>query len=238
LVSKSKGNFVASEAQIAAGIITNTSINAAAAIAYSKLNLAGQIVNADVAAGAAIAKSKLASLAIVDADVAAGAAIGMAKLAATADTVSVQVVGSSITQKSENLVGPIITSDFTTTSASLVDVTGVTITLAATNNVTSKLRALFMALTSNTSTVTFSLSVSTGTADYTWRNSSIQTSPVFTVSRNVDNALAVTGGTNMIVDLDGYISGTTSGIIVKVQASISGAITLTIKVGSALRGSY
>lgn len=44
---------------IATGGITNTHINSAAAIAYSKLNLANSVVNADVAAGAAIAYSKL-----------------------------------------------------------------------------------------------------------------------------------------------------------------------------------
>ncbi len=51
--------------------LTNVQIDAAAAIAYSKLNLAGSIVNADVASGAAIAKTKLAALGIVDADVSA-----------------------------------------------------------------------------------------------------------------------------------------------------------------------
>lgn len=43
-----------------AGVI-NTDVSAAAAIAYSKLNLATSIVNADVAAAAAIAVSKLAA---------------------------------------------------------------------------------------------------------------------------------------------------------------------------------
>lgn len=40
--------------------ITNVMVNSAAAIAYSKLNLAASIVNADIAAAAAIAISKLA----------------------------------------------------------------------------------------------------------------------------------------------------------------------------------
>lgn len=60
--------------------LVNADIDAAAAIAYSKLALANSIVNADIAAGAAIAKSKLAALAIVDADVAGGAAIAYSKL--------------------------------------------------------------------------------------------------------------------------------------------------------------
>lgn len=47
---------------IGAGVIVNSEINAAAAIAYSKLNLTGSIVNADIFSSAAIALTKLASL--------------------------------------------------------------------------------------------------------------------------------------------------------------------------------
>lgn len=62
--------------------ITNTEIDASAAIAYSKLALTGGIVNADVNASAAIAYSKLAlSGAIVNADLSASAAIALSKLA-------------------------------------------------------------------------------------------------------------------------------------------------------------
>jgi hypothetical protein len=50
-------------AQIADGTIVNADVNAAAAIAYSKLNLAGSIVNADISPSAAIADTKLATLA-------------------------------------------------------------------------------------------------------------------------------------------------------------------------------
>lgn len=46
--------------QIAAGSILNSDVNSAAAIAYSKLNLALTIVNADISTSAAIAYSKLA----------------------------------------------------------------------------------------------------------------------------------------------------------------------------------
>jgi len=46
-------------AELADGAVTNVKVNASAAIAYSKLNLADSIVNADIAAGAAIAYSKL-----------------------------------------------------------------------------------------------------------------------------------------------------------------------------------
>lgn len=45
---------------VTTGSLTNTHINASAAIAYSKLNLAGSIVNADVSASAAIASTKIA----------------------------------------------------------------------------------------------------------------------------------------------------------------------------------
>jgi hypothetical protein len=65
---------------VADGAITDVKINAAAAIAKSKL-AALAIVNADIDDGAAIAKSKLGALAIVNADVDAGAAIDKSKLA-------------------------------------------------------------------------------------------------------------------------------------------------------------
>jgi hypothetical protein len=46
---------------LASDLITNTHINSAAAIAYSKLNLTGSILNVDINASAAIARTKLAS---------------------------------------------------------------------------------------------------------------------------------------------------------------------------------
>ena len=69
--------------QYGAGSIVNADVNAAAAIAYSKLSLASSIVNADIAAAAAIAYSKL-SLAgsVVNADINASAGIVISKLAA------------------------------------------------------------------------------------------------------------------------------------------------------------
>ncbi len=61
--------------------IVNADVNAAAAIAYSKLNLAGSIVNADVSGSAAIAYSKLnLATSIVDADISLSAAIAYSKL--------------------------------------------------------------------------------------------------------------------------------------------------------------
>lgn len=65
--------------------IVNANIDAAAAIAYSKLALTGSVVNADIGASAAIAYSKLALTgSIVNADVSASAAIAVTKLALTA----------------------------------------------------------------------------------------------------------------------------------------------------------
>lgn len=49
-------------ADIISDSITNTHINSAAAIEYSKLNLTGGIVNADIASGAAIALDKLEAI--------------------------------------------------------------------------------------------------------------------------------------------------------------------------------
>lgn len=70
-------------ADIVAGSLVNADVNASAAIAYSKLNLATSIVNADVNASAAIAYSKLnLANSIVNADVASGAAVAVNKLAA------------------------------------------------------------------------------------------------------------------------------------------------------------
>ena len=47
---------------IASGVIVNADVNASAAIAYSKLNLATSIVNADIGASAAIVDTKLAQI--------------------------------------------------------------------------------------------------------------------------------------------------------------------------------
>lgn len=73
--------------------ITNSAIGNAAAIAYSKLNVAASIVNADIAGGAAIAYSKLnLALSIVAGDIASGA-ITAAKMAAS----SVDLASSTVT---------------------------------------------------------------------------------------------------------------------------------------------
>ncbi|HVS78815.1 MAG TPA: glycosyl hydrolase family 28-related protein [Candidatus Saccharimonadales bacterium] len=88
--------------EIADGTITNTDINANAAIAYSKLNLTGDIVNADISSSANIAKTKLASLGIVDADV---SAISESKITGLTDDLSGKVDKSSFTAKGDLLAG-------------------------------------------------------------------------------------------------------------------------------------
>lgn len=99
----------------ALGLIVNADVNAAAAIAYSKLNLATSIVNADINAAAAIAYSKLnLATSIVNADIAAGANIAMTKLVALAASRAVMTDGSG------NFTGA------TTTSTELNYVNGVT----------------------------------------------------------------------------------------------------------------
>lgn len=94
------------------GTVTNTHVDAAAAIAYSKLNLTGGIVNADVAAGAAIAKSKLAALSVTDSDVAAAAAIAYSKLNLSSAIVNADIAaGAAVAYSKLNLAGAIVNAD-------------------------------------------------------------------------------------------------------------------------------
>lgn len=99
--------------QYAAGSIVNADINATAAIAYSKLNLANSIVNADVAAAAAIAYSKLnLATSIVNADIAAAAAIAYSKLALTNSVVNADIAAAAAIAYSKlNLTGNIVNAD-------------------------------------------------------------------------------------------------------------------------------
>lgn len=87
--------------KVAAGGITNTEVNAAAAIAYSKLNLSASIVNADIANAAAIAYSKLAlSNSIVAGDLTANS-VETAKIAddaVTKEKIAADVAGNGLGQ--------------------------------------------------------------------------------------------------------------------------------------------
>jgi hypothetical protein len=106
-------------ASIPAGLITNTEINATAAIAYSKLALTGSIVDADVSATAAIAYSKLAlSSSIVDADVSATAAIAYSKLSLSNSIVDADINASAAIAYSKlSLSGSIVDADVSSTAA-------------------------------------------------------------------------------------------------------------------------
>lgn len=102
--------------QIAAGVIVNADVNAAAAIAYSKLNLSGSIVNADVAAGAAIVYSKLnLAASIVNADVAAGAAIAYSKLNLSGSIVNADIAAGAAIALSKLATDPLARANHTGT---------------------------------------------------------------------------------------------------------------------------
>lgn len=60
--SVTAGNIISDSAQINAGVIVDSDINASAAISFSKINTTGQIVNADINASAAIADTKLGTI--------------------------------------------------------------------------------------------------------------------------------------------------------------------------------
>jgi hypothetical protein len=82
--------------EIQDGTIVNADVNAAAAIAWSKLNTTGQVVDASVSASAAIARSKLDfGSGLVNADIAAAAAIAYSKLALTGSIVNADVNASA-----------------------------------------------------------------------------------------------------------------------------------------------
>jgi len=86
----------ASGLKVADGGITNTQVNASAAIAYSKLNLSNSIVNADINASAAIAYSKLSlTNSIVNADINSAAAIAYSKLNLSASIVNADIAAAA-----------------------------------------------------------------------------------------------------------------------------------------------
>ena len=98
--------------------LVNADIDAAAAIAYSKLNLTGSIVNADISAAAAIAYSKLnLATSIVNADVSGSAAIAYSKLNLTGGIVNADVSGSAAIAYSKlALTNSLVAGDLTTGS--------------------------------------------------------------------------------------------------------------------------
>lgn len=99
--------------------ITNSNINAAAAIAYSKLNLTGSIVNADVSPSAAIAYSKLSlSGSITNSDISNSASISYSKLNLLASIVNADIApGAAIVYSKLALSNSIVNADITAGAA-------------------------------------------------------------------------------------------------------------------------
>lgn len=121
------------------GNIENANIKAAAAIAYSKLNLSASIVNADISASAAIAYSKLnLTGAILDADLAGS--ISASKITNTAATLSDTQTLSNKTLTLPTLAGLTVPADdHTSTGTVTLDCTDASqfdITLNASTNLT------------------------------------------------------------------------------------------------------
>jgi hypothetical protein len=133
--------------QIGTGVIVNADVNASAAIAYSKLNLAGSIVNADVATGAAIDKTKISGTAITAAD--------------TGTVTSTMIANDTIVNADINSAAAIAYSKLnlggTITSADLVDGTIVNTDISASANIAlSKLATDPLARANHTGTQTAS----------------------------------------------------------------------------------
>lgn len=125
------GNLTAT---IVAGSLVNADVNASAAIAYSKLNLATSIVNADVAVAAAIARTKIAngSVAHVVINDGSGTLSSEAQLATTRGGTGISNAGT-LTYGSNNIT--LTTSGSTGVT---LPTTGTLATLAGTEALTNK----------------------------------------------------------------------------------------------------
>lgn len=101
------------------GSIVNADVNASAAIAYSKLNLATSIVNADISASAAIAYSKLSlTNSILNADIGAAAAIAYSKLNLSTSIVNADInAAAAIAYSKLNLGTSIVNADISASAA-------------------------------------------------------------------------------------------------------------------------
>ena len=122
------GSVQATSAAIADGTIVNADVNATAAIAYSKLNLATSIVNADISATAAIALSKLATTGTVTATTFVGALTGTA----SGNLVSGGALGTPSSGTLTNCTFPTLNQN-TTGSAGSVPYSGLTGTVTTWN---------------------------------------------------------------------------------------------------------
>lgn len=137
-----------------AATISNSDVNASAAIAYSKLNLATSIVNADISASAAIAYSKLnLATSILNSDISASAAIAFSKLAALTS-------GNILVGNGSNVASSVAMSGDVTianTGATTIANNAITTAKIADGNVTNaKLAALGQQISSSCSNFTTS----------------------------------------------------------------------------------
>ncbi len=161
--------LVAGASTVAYAKLVNANVDAAAAIAYSKLNLATSIVNADISGSAAIAYSKLnLATSIVNADINGSAAIAYSKLNLANSLVAGDLTGGSVTlAKLHSGVAPShvikFGAQYTTVggaAAEAITVTGAAATDLAfvrlVNDGTANVTISSWAVTSDTLTVTFS----------------------------------------------------------------------------------
>ena len=173
---------------IKSGVITNSQINASAAIAYSKLALSGSIVNADVSATAAIAYSKLnLATSIVNGDISTSAAIAYSKLSLTSSIVNADIAsGAAIAYSKLNLATSIVNGDISASAAIAY----------------SKLAALTASkvLVSDGSGFVSASSVSTTTLGYLDATSSIQTQLNGKATTALDNLASTAVNADIVPD--------------------------------------
>jgi len=114
-------NSAVTSAKILDGTITNTDINAAAAIAYSKLALTNSLVNTDYTANSittskivdgTVTSAKIFDNTIVNADVNAAAAIAYSKLALTNSIVTGDITNGAVTTAKIGATGTASSSTF------------------------------------------------------------------------------------------------------------------------------
>lgn len=151
--------------------VTNAMVDAAAAIAYSKLSLTGSIVNADVSGSAAIAYSKLSLTgSILNADISSSAAITPTKLSA-GGTSNVIIGGAT---SSANAWGQIANAQVSSSAAidfsKLAVLTSGNVLYGNGSNVATSATpdtAGLLAKSGNQTSITGNKTISSGTWDFT-----------------------------------------------------------------------
>lgn len=192
------GNFTSSA-------LVNADVDAAAAIAYSKLNLSSSIVNADVSSSAAIAYSKLALTGeIVNADVSSSAAIAYSKLALTGSIVNADVAANAA------IAGTKIAPNFGSQN------------LSTTGNVSGAAATFTGALSADSAAITNGLTAATATIGSSGGSTTFSVDSAGNVSAS--GTLAVTGATTLSSTLS-------AGASTLASASITGAATVGTTLG-------